>query len=121
MGYSIGPNGIDLNGTTLDGPEDLGASTNIEAVGTYLIAQCANGTRVGSTTAGTNLRRTPVNENSGKINGGFGQNGGHAGDIRNSTSYMPSGTWRNMGPNPANGQGFDHNQDNQMCLWVRVS
>ena len=125
MAYSIGPNGIDLNGTTLDGPEDLGAPTTFNSVGSYAFMSFKNRYNpkaVGSTESGSQL--VYDNSTGDNTNGVMYVNNNDSNRIRFdlNNGVQPSGTWRNMGP----GKAWTDDSSNtggykSVNLWVRTA
>lgn len=127
MAISLGPSGLDINGTIVDGPEDLGAPTTFNSVGSYgwFLTSGAAATHaiVGATTSGSNLRYSTSSQ--GSTWPDFTEAGvvtGSNSDLRTQSRFFsvltsPSGTWRNMGPGNAGGGNGTYS----VCVWVRTA
>jgi len=127
MAISLGPSGLNINGTIVDGPEDLGSPTTFGSVGTYVIAVTQNSTQVtaGNTRSGSQLeyitqsddgamwqfRTDSCCSDSTQLTSGAGWD--------NWSRTTLSGTWRNMGPATSTTQ--DSNMRCSVNLWVRTA
>ena len=97
MAISLGPSGLNINGTIIDGPEDLGAGTGSGEVGTYAPGYNKAGNKQrGQTVSGGQIETC-------NLDGQF--------DSQYANGAVFSGTWRLMNGTP----------DNSTALFVRVS
>lgn len=105
MAISLGPSGLNINGTIVDGPEDLGSPTTFGSVGTYgfFVRRVQGITSPGNTLAGSNLRYWTYQANSSSTVGQMYRDNPESSTARFFIAYnnnyegTPSGTWRVMG------------------------
>jgi len=102
MAISLGPSGLNINGTIVDGPEDLGAPTTFNSVGSYgFFYRTTQGiSKAGDTVSGSHLRYNNYNANSGATLGSLYIDANTSRvTLGFSNQYIanPSGTWRVMG------------------------
>lgn len=125
MAISLGPSGLNINGTIVDGPEDLGSPTTFGSVGTYAFAVTRNTTQItaGNTRSGSQLEYITQADDGAMWKFSIGSESATAmtsgAGWTNWTRTTLSGTWRNMGPATSTTQ-----QSNNRCsinLWCRTA